>query len=65
MTEHSAENDALALLIERAISTMPVRNRSEAEAVAWLLVNTPVVAYVAAAIRGEYVIPPGEGNHDA
>ena len=45
----------LEVLIEKAIATMPVKNHQEAEAIAWLLVNTPIVAHVAAAIRGEVV----------
>lgn len=48
MTEKA---DGLTEAIELAIATMPVKNRSEAEAVGWLLVNTPIAAYVAAAVR--------------
>lgn len=38
--------------IELAIATMPVKNSREAETVAWLLVNTAVVAVIDAALAG-------------
>lgn len=37
-------------MIEKAISTMPVKNHSEAEGIAWLLINTPIVAHIVTAL---------------
>lgn len=39
-----------AEVIELAIATMPVKNRQEAEAIAWLLVNTSVVEVIDATL---------------
>jgi len=63
--DNGADPDPLVAAIERAIATMPMTNHAEAEAVAWLLVNTPVAATVADALRRDWQVRAKPGTRAA
>jgi len=64
MTEGGG-TDPLVAAIEQSIATMPVRNRSEAEAVVWILASTPVAAVIADQLRREWQVEPKPGTRAA